>query len=327
MFSFIEVCSGAGGLSQGFINAGFQPLLLCDLDKDCCETLKLNHPEYSSKIQQVDINALSVTAYSPDLLIGGIPCQSFSQAGKRKGLADKRGGLFFQFIRLLDECTPKMFVIENVKGLTTLDNGKVFEDQIKKELSRSGRYNIHTKILNAVDYQVPQKRERVFIVGTTSEEEFNFPAPMSPQKVLRDVLLDIPPNEDGWCSYSEAKHRVMELVPPGGCWVNLPDNIKKEYMGASLNAGGGKRGMARRLSLDEPCLTLTTSPNQKQTERCHPLETRPLTVREYARIQTFPDTYIFRGSVSSRYKQIGNAVPVKLAKCVAQCVMTHLKCY
>src|SRR5699024_5402492 len=105
----------------------------------------------------------------------------------------------------------------------------------------------------------------------------------------------------------------LDLVPAGGCWVDLPENIAKEYLGASWNSGGGKRGMARRISWDEPSLTLTCSPSQKQTERCHPDETRPFTVREYARIQTFPDNWVFAGGLGEQYKQIGNALPVKLA--------------
>lgn len=116
----------------------------------------------------------------------------------------------------------------------------------------------------------------------------------------------------------------MKLVPPGGCWIDLPIEIQKEFMGASFHSGGGKRGMARRISWDEACLTLTTSPSQKQTERCHPDETRPFTIREYARIQSFPDDWVFVGSVSSCYKQIGNAVAVKVAEAVGKQIIHHL---
>lgn len=120
------------------------------------------------------------------------------------------------------------------------------------------------------------------------------------------------PISDGQ-SFSESKRRVLDLVPPGGCWVDLPEDIAKKYMGKSYYSSGGRRGIARRISWDEPCLTLTTSPSQKQTERCHPSETRPFTVREYARIQSFPDDWVFEGSMSEKYKQIGNAVPVEMA--------------
>ena len=130
--------------------------------------------------------------------------------------------------------------------------------------------------------------------------------------VLREALKDVP--KSPYQLYSENKKKIMDLVPAGGCWVDLPKEIAKRYMGKSYYSGGGKRGMARRISWDEPCLTLTTSPSQKQTERCHPDETRPFTVREYARIQSFPDDWEFEGSLSEQYKQIGNAVPVELAR-------------
>lgn len=323
--TFIEVCSGAGGLSTGFIEAGFEPLLLCDTDKDCCQTLKKNHVNHVNIIKQQDIRLLSLKDYSPTILIGGIPCQSFSQSGQRKGLEDKRGSLVFEFVRLIDECKPPMFMIENVKGLLTLEKGKIF-NEIKNILSRDGKYTIHFKVLNALHFGVPQKRERIFIIGTLKNQEFVFPEPNYEKKVvLRDILLDIPTNKDGSCEYSTKKKEVMSLVPPGGCWVDLPEHVKQEYMGKSIESGGGKRGMARRLSLDEPSLTLTTSPNQKQTERCHPIDTRPLTVREYARIQTFPDNYTFSGSVSSRYRQIGNAVPVKLGEAMVAAILKYLE--
>ncbi|MBN2922014.1 MAG: DNA cytosine methyltransferase, partial [Lactobacillus sp.] len=142
------------------------------------------------------------------------------------------------------------------------------------------------------------------------------------QPVLRDVLKDVPKSEGA--SYPASKIEVLNLVPPGGCWVNLPENVAKSYMGASYHSGGGRRGMARRLSWNEPSLTLTTSPAQKQTERCHPDETRPFTVREYARIQSFPDDWEFAGSTNNQYKQIGNAVPVNLAEAIGKSVVNYL---
>ena len=125
--------------------------------------------------------------------------------------------------------------------------------------------------------------------------------------------------------YSQKKKEVLKLVPEGGCWVDLPEDIAKEYMGKSYYSGGGRRGMARRIAWDEPCLTLTTSPSQKQTERCHPEETRPFTVREYARIQSFPDNWEFVGSLSNQYKQIGNAVPVELARRIGIAIVEALQ--
>lgn len=325
--SFIEVCAGCGGLSAGLIEAGLKPLLLMDNDETCHQTLRMNHPDVN--VQCLDIKSLDVSCYKDqvDLLAGGIPCQSFSQAGKRLGFSDDRGSLIFTFVKLLKQCHPKMFLIENVKGLVTHDHGATFE-HIKQVLSMDGVYHVSAQVLNAVDYSVPQKRERVFIIGKRKDLfqdcEFQYPQVHPRRVVLRDVLLDCPACDECML-YSENKRRIMERIPPGGCWINLPEDLQKTYMGASYSSGGGKRGMARRMHLDEPCLTLTTSPSQKQTERCHPLEVRPFNVREYARIQTFPDTYMFSGSTGKKYKQIGNAVPVKLAKAVGLQIIAALQ--
>ena len=311
-FNFIEVCAGAGGLSQGFMKAGFTPLMLNEIDATCCATLRKNHPGVT--VVSEDMTKLDVTEYigCVDCFIGGPPCQSFSQAGQRRGLEDERGDLIMRYKDLVSELKPKCFLMENVKGLLSHEKGATFK-RVLENLDADGLYNIKYQVVNAVDYQVPQKRERVIVIGVRKdlEKEYTFPEKITPRLVLEDVLLDCPPS--GGYEYTDAKRDVMRLVPPGGCWVNLPEAVQRTYMGKSYESGGGRRGMARRLSMKEASLTLTTSPNQKQTERCHPLETRPLRVREYARIQTFPDEYEFCGSIAKQYKQIGNAVPVKLA--------------
>jgi DNA (cytosine-5)-methyltransferase 1 len=151
--------------------------------------------------------------------------------------------------------------------------------------------------------------------------------------VLKDVLCDMPISSGTNCvsgvsgtngasgancvsgaKYNEEKIKLFKMIPQGGCWINLPETLQKEYLGNSYYSGGGKRGILYRLSMEKPCLTLLCTPSQKQTERCHPLEERPLSIREYARIQTFNDNYEFIGSLTSQYKQIGNAVPVELAR-------------
>ena len=324
MHSFIEVCAGCGGLSKGFIDAGFQPLLINEIDKTACETLKKNHPVHENRISEGSMTELSLRGRSPDVLMGGVPCQAFSHAGERKGLEDPRGQLILEFNRLVNECRPKLLLVENVTGLVTHDKGKTL-DSLTELFSNGGLYEIQYKVLNAGNYGVPQKRERIIIVGTRSDLnlKYEFPSPVSEKVFLKDALKNVPPSEGE--RYSEDKKRVLEMVPPGGCWVDLPEEIQKAYMGKAFNSGGGRRGMARRLSMEEQCLTLTTSPAQKQTERCHPMETRPLTVREYARIQTFPDDYEFCGSMSKKYKQIGNAVPVTLAYHLAQSVKKTLE--
>ena len=170
--------------------------------------------------------------------------------------------------------------------------------------------------MDASYHGVGQKRERIILIGTRNDlvnrVRFEYPEPDEKRMTLRDALAGCPESEGA--SYSEKKRKILEMIPPGGCWVNLPHDIAKEYLGGSWKTGGGKRGMARRISWDEPCLTLTTSPSQKQTERCHPDETRPFTIREYARIQSFPDDWEFCGGMGSQYRQIGNAVPVELAR-------------
>jgi DNA (cytosine-5)-methyltransferase 1 len=315
--NFIELCAGAGGISNGFINNNFNPLLLVDIDKSCCETLKANHPNVN--IIQNDFTKIDWDEYigKVDLLIGGINCQSFSVAGKKEGLNDPRGNLLLEFIKLIEKIKPKAFLIENVKGLLIHDNGKTFS-LILEKIKEIKLFKIYYKVLNANDYNVPQKRERLFIIGilNTINKEFNFPTKCEYKPILNDVLHNVPISL-GY-KYSAAKFKIMKLVPEGGNWKNLSEEIQKQYMGKSFTSTGGKTGIARKLSMNKPCPTLTTSPSQKQTERCHPLEIRPLNIREYARIQTFPDEYQFKGSIANCYKQIGNAVPVKLAEFIAK---------
>ena len=198
---------------------------------------------------------------------------------------------------------------------------------IRGAIDELGYTLVEPKVLKAIMYKVPQKRERLIFVAIRDDlapyVEFHWPDPYKRVMTLRDAFFrgdlysDKVPDSDGQ-SYPEKKARVMAMVPEGGDWRSLPIEEQKRYMGGSFYLGGGKTGMARRLSMDEPSLTLTCAPAQKQTERCHPVETRPLTVREYARIQTFPDSWIFHGNITAKYKQIGNAVPVNLAYAVGR---------
>ena len=204
----------------------------------------------------------------------------------------------------------------------------VIEDDVLHVFESLG-YRVQHQVLNAAYFGVGQKRERLITIGVrhdlVEDIHFTYPTPDENWTTLREALADVP--ESIYQPYSEKKRAVMELVPPGGCWVDLPDNIAREYMGKSYFSGGGRRGMARRISWDEPCLTLTTSPSQKQTERCHPEETRPFTVREYARIQSFPDSWQFAGSIGDQYKQIGNAVPVELARRIGAELIAALRAH
>ncbi|VVB71188.1 Modification methylase MthTI [uncultured archaeon] len=317
MPTFIEFCSGCGGLSTAFIQSGFQPIFLNDIDRDCCDTLRANYPEVKIKCKSMsDIHNLKRFRGLVDVVIGGMPCQSYSIAGKRKGLDDSRGKLMFKFVKAIQKIRPKVFMIENVKGLVNHDGGKTLKIIIGKFTEQ---YNVSYQVLNAVDFNVPQKRERVFIIGVRKDikQIFEFPSKCEKRLVLKDVIT----SELARCSecykYPDKLKELLKLIPAGGCWVNLPEDKKQEYMGKSLQSGGGKRGILRKLSLDEPCLTLLTSPHQKQTCRCHPTEIRPFNVAEYMAIQTFPETYKLIGSTRKKYMMIGNAVPVNLGKAIA----------
>ncbi|CAC9501628.1 DNA-cytosine methyltransferase (EC 2.1.1.37) [uncultured Gammaproteobacteria bacterium] len=330
-YSSIELFAGAGGLAIGLEKAGFNAVALSEIDKNACSTLRKNKPEWN--ILEGDVSNIDFTVYKNiDFLSGGFPCQAFSYAGNKLGFKDTRGTLFFEFARAIKEIKPKVFLGENVKGLLTHDNGKTLET-IKSVIQGLGYTLIEPRVLKAIFYRVPQKRERLFLVCIRNDlvkyNNFEWPEPFNRILTVKDALKkgalyesDCPDSQGQ--VYPERKKKILSMVPPGGCWVDLPDDIQREYMQKSYFMGGGKTGMARRLSYDSPSLTLTCAPAQKQTERCHPEETRPLTVREYARIQTFPDNWGFVGSVSSQYKQIGNAVPVNLAHAMGKKLISLL---
>lgn len=332
-YSAIELFAGGGGLALGLEEAGFHSKGLVEIDKHACKTLRKNRPNLNvieediiNVAEQGIRNFVNIPIGELDLLSGGYPCQAFSYAGKKMGLSDARGTMFYYYAQILKQLLPKTFLAENVRGLLNHDEGRTFALMLKV-FSDIG-YTVKWKVLRALDYDVAQKRERLVMVGIRNDlvEKYNFdyllPQPYGYQLTLKDVLKDVPKSEGA--KYPESKKKVLDLVPPGGYWRDLPDEIAKEFMGKSYYSGGGRTGMARRLSWDEPSLTLTCSPAQKQTERCHPDETRPFTVREYARIQSFPDDWEFDCSAANAYKQIGNAVPVNMAKAIGLSIVNVL---
>lgn len=331
-YKLLELFAGAGGLAIGMEQAGFESVLLNEIDAAACKTLRKNRPHWN--VVEGDIAGLDFTPYlnQIDILSGGFPCQAFSYAGKKLGFEDTRGTLFFEFARAVKESNPKVFVAENVRGLLAHDDGRTLA-AITDIIDELGYHLVPPRVLKAVFYKVPQKRERLFLIGIRKDladkMEFYWPSPYHRILTLQDALkagelydCDVP-NSAGQ-KYPQRKAEIMAQVPAGGYWKDLPDALQREYMQKSYFLGGGKTGMARRLAWDEPSLTLTCAPAQKQTERCHPEETRPLTVREYARIQTFPDDWQFEGSLSAQYKQIGNAVPVNLAYAVGRALVRLL---
>ena len=313
----VELFAGAGGLALGFENAGISHHELFEINADAANTLKHNRPHW--QVVQADVHDVDFSPLSADVVCGGFPCQAFSYAGHKLGFEDTRGTLFFEFARCIKAVTPKVVVGENVRGLLNHDNGLTLKTMLNV-LDELG-YKVAYKILRSQYLDVAQKRERLVIIGIRKDLDTPFCFPKEKNYVipLRQVLKDVP--DSSGLNYTEKKRTIMEKIPAGGYWRDLPDDLQRSYMGASYKQGGGKTGMARRLSWDEPSLTLTCNPAQKQTERCHPSETRPLNVREYARIQSFPDDWEFTGSTNSQYKQIGNAVPVNMAYHIGRCVV------
>ncbi len=332
-YRVLELFAGAGGLAIGMEKAGIKCVALNEIDKWACQTLRENRPNWN--VLEGDIKSFDFNKYKDkaEIVTGGFPCQAFSYAGKRLGLEDARGTLFYEFARVVKEVNPPICIGENVKGLLSHEKGKTLQGMMSI-LDEIGYNVVPVQVLKAINYKVPQKRERLILVGIRKDIDIKYSYPKPHNKIynLSDALKKgelydkkVPKSEGS--KYPDHKKEVLDLVPPKGYWRNLPIDIQKEFMGKSFYLGGGKTGIARRIGWDEPCLTLTCSPAQKQTERCHPDETRPFTVREYARIQTFPDDWKFIGSVSQQYKQIGNAVPCNLGQEVGYSIVKFLNDY
>lgn len=342
----ISLFSGAMGLDLGLMAAGIQIEIGQDLDPACIQTMLAN----GQKGLSGDIRAFSPEALldlvgmqpgEPFLICGGPPCQPFSTAGKRLGMNDPRGSLFLDFVRMIDWIRPRFFVMENVKGLMSSplkdENGKNTGDRVLNVILEEFRrlnYKTVYGILDAVNYGVPQFRERFVLIGSRDNENIFLPMPTHFHmhqnesyrwRTLRTAIADLE-NAEGECeAFSESRLRFLRMVPEGGNWKDLPAEVLQEAMGGAYRSGGGKVGFYRRLSYDQPSPTVVTSPVQKATMMCHPVKDRPLSVAEYARIQQFPDDWVFAGTTQSKYKQIGNAVPVGLAQAIGATLIAVAK--
>ncbi len=334
MYSSIELFAGAGGLALGLEQAGFEHIGLVEFDKSAADTLRKNRPNWNVLCEDIAETAsrdlekeFGIKKYELDLLSGGAPCQSFSYAGKRLGLDDTRGTMFYHYATFLHKLQPKVFLFENVRGLLTHDNKKTYKTIL--DIFEQEGYTTYHEVLNAWDYGVPQKRERLITIGIRNDLAekcaFSFPKAHDYKPVVADVKLDVNPSKEECSYYSEAKAKVFSLVPAGGYWRDIDPEVAKEYMKTCWDMGGGRTGILRRIGLDEPSLTVLTNPGMKQTDRCHPLEVRPFSYRENARFQTFPEEWEFCGKLSEKYKQVGNAVPVKLAKEIGVEIIKALK--
>lgn len=339
MFESISLFSGAMGLDLGLEQAGVTINLCQDFDQSCYETMVKNgKPALAGDIRSISsatiLDKAQLRVGEPFLICGGPPCQPFSTAGKRIGINDPRGSLFMDFVRIVDEVRPRYFVFENVKGLVSIpvDKGGTpggVLDIILAEFARIG-YKTVFGILDAVHYGVPQFRERLIILGSRDNEDIFLPLPTHFQKhqvsnmrwkTIESVIKDLE-FEPGPCTYFSAERlRFLRMVPEGGNWRDIPEELQEEAMGGAWKSGGGKVGFYRRLSYQQPSPTLVTSPIQKATMLCHPTKDRPLSVKEYARIQQFPEEWEITGTISNKYKQIGNAVPIGLAKAVGEAII------
>lgn len=319
----IDLCAGFGGMALGFFLAGFSHVAMADIDKASIATLEANKKDFWPEAEILNADICSpefreaILKIKADVVCAGFPCQPFSQAGKKRGKDDVRSNPFGTIDFILRDVRPKALVLENVAGF---EKDPLFRETLDK-LEAAG-YCVWTGLLNAEDYRVPQRRKRMFIIACADGKRFGV-IRKTGRISLREALQGA--DGDEGFSYPEHKRKVFQLVPPGGCWRDLPEPIRTDYMGNSLRSGGGKTGMARRLSWDEVSPTLTTSPMQRQTERIHPDETRPLNIREYARIQTFPDSYVLKGSTAAKYRGIGNAVPVLLAEAVGRALKESMQ--
>lgn len=336
-YKVISFFSGAMGLDLGLEKAGLNVVWGTDFKKQCVDTIVSNGrigelfdikdltPEYVLEKTGLKIGEAF-------LVCGGPPCQPFSTAGKRKGINDPRGSLFMDYLRMIKGIRPRFFIMENVKGMLsalidTSDKTKgCVKDVIIKEFDQIGYKTVYG-LLDAVNYGAAQFRERFIVIGSRDKEDIFLPIPSHFQKhqnkemrwkTLSDVFEGIDYSNDECASLSEERKRIIRMVPEGGNWKSLPVEIQKEAMGGAYESGGGKVGFYRRLSFSEPSPTLVTSPVQKATMLCHPTEDRPLSVKEYARIQGFPDDWVFKGTISDKYLQIGNAVPIPLGKAIGE---------
>ncbi|MEG4988436.1 DNA cytosine methyltransferase [Microcoleus sp. BR0-C5] len=318
--------------------------------RDICEVRAQTLLEEGGQILGLD---RPLRADEVDLVTGGPPCQPFSTAGKRGSVGDPRGSLFMDFIRIVDEIKPRFFIMENVKGLLSapirhrphdrrgLGCPQLEADEmpgaalqvILAEMKRIG-YEVVYDLLNTADYGVPQVRERVIFIGYKSNDSVTLPLPNYSQKgtgkktkwlTLREGLKDLVDPQPEFVPYSENRLKYLRLLTAGQNWRDLPSELKEAAMGGAYKSEGGKVGFYRRLAWEKPSPTVTTSPHQKATDMCHPDELRPLSVRECARIQTFPDEWVFHGSTTSKYRQIGNAVPVLLGKAIGEYLYQVIK--
>lgn len=359
--SLVSLFSGAFGLDLGFLAAGFDSRFATDIDKLSYETAKANLDNtpfilrnYDSVTCEEVLKTSGLAVGELSVLIGGPPCQPFSTAGKREGFNDPRSSPLRGFIRSINELKPRAFVMEEVPGLESSrlvhipisergkralkpeeEEGSAFKEVIRM-LESTGYKFVHGR-LNAADYGAPQVRERLVFIGlrdgtpslpppthSLSTTGDLFTSSLLPWNTYWEATADLSQDGDS-ANFSEKIADYMRVIPPGGHWRQLPEDVIPMAMGGAYEAGGGKMGFYRRLAWDEPSPTVVTSPLQKGTIFGHPEQLRPLSISEYKRIQGFPDDWFLPGSNMDRYKLIGNAVSVHFSFALAKHVISLLR--
>lgn len=323
-YKFIDLFSGAGGLLRGFMNAGFSPEFSIEVWEPAIKTHQHNYPDvavWSKDIRKVENQELNQYIGKVDVIVGGPPCQGFSTIGKRL-VKDPRNELVFEFIRFVDVIRPKVFLMENVRGLLSANKGAI-KDAIIEEFSEKG-YNVKSTVICAADYGVPQMRHRVFFLGIRNDYQLDPTFPLATHSAenyatVGDCIMDLVGQENIFPNHVPMNHNEIvkkriscikegEGIPDEGLPKDVAFGSRSDYKSNNIK---NFSHVYRRLSRNKPATTMVPGHNAFPL---HPTENRSLTVREAARIQTFPDDIIFMGSRQEQCIQVGNAVPVKLAE-------------
>jgi len=371
VYTAVSLFSGAMGLDIGMERTGRIKTLACvEKSPVFCRTIRLNRDSGRTTDRSLKVFEGDITEAEPeaimrelglrpgelDILVGGPPCQSFSTAGRRGTISDPRGNLIWQLVRFAKAFQPKVFVMENVRGLVS---AAIRHRPIKDRPENGGKplrpderpgsvlrlfardvaaldpaYCVDAFEVNAVNYGAPQLRERLLVVGNRFNATVVFPSPthghresidgasdLLPFATLGDAIKGIHEDDPVIMDFSPRKKRYLAMVPSGGNWRCLPKHIQRYTLGEAYKAKGGRSGWWRRLSFDLPCPTVVTMPNHAGTSLCHPEEVRALTLRECAAVQEFPPEWEFVGKTQEQYAQVGNAVPIRLGEVVGRTIV------
>ena len=348
-YTMIDLFSGVGGLSLGFEMAGFKAVIANEYDASIAESYVKNRPHVKmivNDITQLPIQeTFSEYRGKIDLIVGGPPCQGFSQKGQRKSINDERNFLFRYYYEVVALVKPKYFVMENVPNLLTTEDG-YFKKEIESLFESIG-YKIVADVLNASDFGVPQNRKRAVIIGRLGDYPLNMPKPKTRKVTIWDAISDLAYLESGEgaevqeyryapqseyqrflrdgsillhnhvaTKHSELALERLRLIPPNkGREVLPPEHLTKSIYSGTWS----------RMLKDDISVTITTRFDTPSSGRfTHPFLNRAITVREAARIQSFPDTFVFHGNKTSQMKQVGNAVPPLLAKAIAEVILEDI---